>query len=230
MGLGGRGWDRADGCQCRAVVASPRGLGYVVERRLPGAFQARRRNDSGPANPTACYLLNLQYPLSLLLRSTAGAHLLTLGLAAAAGGATLWLQRRNTDRRGKLLTYSLIAVWGLLAVHNHSYGAALLVLPLAWAFQTLPTPDRPLAVLTILFSSPLCFPGVDIFDKLFRIGWVSQPVYEAWWWRTFVMPHRVYALVAVAACLFCAAWRRAHINVSDDGSPAPSRQPCRADA
>ena len=172
----------------------------------PGALDAHpgESNDPGPGNPYANVLLNLQYPLSAMLPNPRAVNLLTLALTAAMGVYTLWVQKRNRGSRGELLTYAMVAVLGLLAVYHRSYDAVLLLLPLAWAFQSLRTPDRGLAILTIILISPFFLPTPDFPTQMAMAVRLPRPIIDNWWWRTLVMPYQVYALLLMAVCLFCA--------------------------
>jgi hypothetical protein len=185
----------------------------------PGALDAHpgESNDPGPSNPYANVLLNLQYPLSAMLSNPRAVNLLTLGLTTAMGVFTLWTQRGNRDSRGEVLTYAMIAVLGLLAVYHRSYDAVLLVLPLAWALQSLRTPDRPLAILTIIFISPFFLPTPDLPTQMAIAVRLPQSIIDSWWWRILVMPYQVYALLLMAVCLLCAAWRNSRISLPRRG-------------
>ena len=164
-------------------------------------------NDPTPANPSTHLMLNLQYPLNMLIPHPAVANILALAFAAIMAGFALWAQRRNKDRRGTTLTYAIIAVLSLLAVYHRCYDAVLLLLPLAWAFMSLETPDRRLAILAIIFMLPFLVPGPIALAVMAEAGRIPHSISGTWWWRLLIMPHQVYALLLLAICLVCAAWK-----------------------
>ena len=168
----------------------------------PGAL-----NDPSTANPSTYLMLNLQYPLNMVLLNSSLANIVALGFAAVVGGFTLWFGRRNGDHRGETLTYAIVAVLTLLAVYHRCYDAVLLLLPLAWAFLSLQTSDRRWAILTIIFTLPFLVPGPTILAVMADAGRIPCVISDSWWWRLIVMPHQVYALVLLEICLLMAAWR-----------------------
>ena len=139
------------------------------------AFQPGGVCDPSLANPTNFAMADLRVPLRLLFQNAAIASGLALGLAAVTGCAALWTLGKTRDRRTALLAYSIVAVFSLLAVYHGNSDAASLVLPLLWAFMSLKTSDRPIAILAIVFTVPFYIVSVQAFLNRMAPHSLTQP-------------------------------------------------------
>jgi hypothetical protein len=174
---------------------------WVVSR--PGGI-----NDPSTLNSENFAILSLTLPLRLLIADNTAVNCLAFFLSAVTGGVAFWLLRKSRDRRSELLRYSIIAVLSLLGVYNRCYDAILLLLPLLWAFMSWRTADRLWAIIAVILTLPFCFVWwMSVLVHMTRAGMISQGAFHSWWWRTFITPHHVYALLLLAVCLCCAAWQ-----------------------
>ena len=172
---------------------------------LRAAFDTTGVNSLDPSSPHHRNLLNLQYPIRLILKSD-----VALNAVALAIGAILVLPALRTLTQAKvsapalLQSVSLLVVVQLLTMYHRDYDAALLALPLAWALS----PQVPLrhAMPTILLIAVFFFPFLHIlymldqspFHSLLSTG-LSQLI---------VWPYQTWTLLGLAGWLsYCCAQR-----------------------
>src|SRR5271166_1090881 len=187
-------------------------------------------------NPMRFGLLNLQ----VVLYSLVGGVGLANDLAVLIGAAFLvvWLvvvRRRSDQDDVELLDLAAIAVLSLLPIYHRFYDAALLVLPLCWAFISFRR-ARTLSALTLLFLLPFLIPGGTLLQELQNSGRIPSALTSYWWWQKIVMPHEVWLLFFLSILLLCEMtidWNRPNFSAalsnptqprgSSSGAPATGR-------
>jgi hypothetical protein len=175
----------------------------------------------GDATVATTQRLNLQALLNVLVAGNGPLiNLLTLGFAVASTAVLFVALRKRTDREADLLLYAGCAVITLLSVYNRSYGATLLLLPLAWACSPLrPRVLAPAAIVVVVATAVFLVPGAAALARSHApgvVGWL-QP-----WWP-FVQLHQVLALLAILGCLLLAAGRRVDApGAAPEVGPGPS--------
>ena len=175
---------------------------------LPTLLSNLAASGAGEAGEATTQRLNLQALLNVLVPngSEVVLHGLTYAVAIVAAAILFVSLRRRRDREAILLVYAGCAVITLLSVYNRSYGATLLVLPLAWAFTPFRTPGlRSAAALVCLATAVFLVPGAA---ALAHVGPPAGMRWLAHAWQ-FLQLHQVFALLAVLGAVLVAAARGA---------------------
>jgi len=152
-------------------------------------------------------LIDLSYPLTMLGVGGA-AGLIAKGLTLAGMIAVLIGLRGNTDRRMELTGFAAFCVMMLLPTYHRFYDAAALAAVVAWAIMWITHGLRPRwcgyagAGLLLVFAAP----GAAMLGVLMRQGRIPQPVIDSWAWQVIVLPHQVWASVALSGVLIAAVW------------------------
>jgi hypothetical protein len=150
-------------------------------------------------NPTRFGLINLQVALYPLVNSMTAANVIAMlmGIILFVVWATAMIR---SDDSQNLLAISAIAVISLLPIYHRFYDAVLLVLPITWALVNFHAP-RMAGIATLVLIAPFLFPGGTILEVLQTRGHIPQFLSNHWWWEAFVLPHQVWALLALAIVL-----------------------------
>jgi hypothetical protein len=158
-------------------------------------------SDFTPANPIRFGLVNLQIVSYQLVRTRLGANLVAMTVVGAMFGAWLFFRLRAKGRQPQVLTLSALAVLSLLPLYHRFYDAALLILPMGWYIARYPHPKPKLLRLGPLLLVPFLLPGGSILEVLRDRGRIPRGLASAEWWNLIVMPHQVWALLALGAIL-----------------------------
>lgn len=151
--------------------------------------------------------VNLQYLgffLSDSVRLVSWTSWLVSGALVAAWMACV-VRRRHQPMT--LLELSTAVVLSLLPIYHRVYDAALLILPLAWALSQTSVLTRRHRQVTLLCISPFFVPGSTILELQIQAGRIPAAMTDAWWWRAFVLPHQVWALLVMSIALLTAQMR-----------------------
>jgi hypothetical protein len=145
-------------------------------------------------------MINLQYPLRLILNDGWGVNVLAFGISALLALPLFPLLLSGMEASGPALlrSVSLLAVVQLLVIYHRDYDAVLLSLPLAWALSphTSPRQARPAIVLIAVFFVPV----------LHVLYWLDQssvlrPLSSTLLWEFVLWPYQTWALLGLAAWL-----------------------------
>jgi glycosyl transferase family 87 len=161
-------------------------------------------NDFTPANPIWFHMLNLQVVFFPLLGKAGAANLAAIAVTALAGLAWLRYALISDRDSDQLLTLSALAVISLLPVYHRSYDAALLIFPVAWALlgnHRQPAVARACVILSVLFLTP----GGVLVNLLAEQAHRPGAIVNSWWWRSLIVGHQAWALLALAVFL---SWAR----------------------
>ena len=143
-------------------------------------------------------------------------HAATLAFAlAATAGVILYVQGRALPRDDDLLIASTVATLTLLATYHRVYDAALLALPVAWAFQALRTrPHLRRHALMALGCSALfvIWPGGWTLQRAADAGVAPARLAESGLWNVFLLRHQNWALILLTIALLVAI--RQHSRVA----------------
>lgn len=174
--------------------------------RAPGAV-----SDPALTGPARSHMTNLHVPLHALIEN----RTLVAGLVFAIVGAialvflVIWLRRRE-DRR-ELLTLSMASSLLLLVVYHRSYDAAVLLIPAAWAFDSLRRcstwRERWPALVTLACAAVFIVPGGAALALLEARGTIPQSLVHTTFYSLFADGHQAIALVVMSGALMVALWR-----------------------
>jgi hypothetical protein len=163
-------------------------------------------SDFTSLNPTQWGLINSQ----LLTYEFFGDRTLANNAAWMAFGllACWWMfrtiQRRSNRSNYTLLDLSAMAVLSLLPIYHRFYDAVVLIIPLAWLFGNWKSLDRSVKVVVGIALLPFLLPGGTMLQVLQSEKRIPTSVSSAWWWRMVVLPHEVWALIALSLVLLYA--------------------------
>jgi len=163
-------------------------------------------SDFTSLNPTQWGLINSQ----LLTYEFFGERTLANDAAWLAFGmlAFLWMfrviQRRSDRIDNTLLDLSAMAVLSLLPIYHRFYDAVVLIIPLAWLFGNWGKLERGVKAVVCFALLPFLLPGGTMLQVLLSEKRVPASVASAWWWRLVVLPHEVWALIALSLVLLYA--------------------------
>ncbi len=165
--------------------------------------------DIASTTHVAHQMVNLQYPLYMLLGSKVLANSIALMLCGLGFVLTVLAAWRAKFRNGRLLAYGAVSVLSLLMVYHRFYDAVLLVIPLAWAFGELSAGRRGRAIVALGLIAVYLLPGASLLFVLADRGWIPATMAETWFWRCIVLPHHVYALVGLGCVMLVSLFRKA---------------------
>lgn len=187
---------------------------------MPTLLSNLARSGFGDASSATTQRLNLQALLNALLAGQDALliDLMTYAVGAAAIAILFVALRHRLDPEAELLLYAGCSVVTLLMVYNRSYGATLLILPLAWALA----PFRPRALWREALALALAT-AVFLVPGAAALARVRLPGALAWaspWWPV-VQLHQSIALLVILVSLLLAATRR----TAGHGPPGPMEPP-----
>ena len=151
--------------------------------------------------------VNLQY-LGFFLSDSARLVAWTSWIVGGGLVAT-WMVAvvRRRQQPMSLLELSTAVVISLLPIYHRVYDAALLVLPLAWALSQTSAVTYRHRLVTLLCVAPFFVPGSTLLELQVQAGRIPEAMTHAWWWRTLVLPHQVWALLVMSITLLTAQMR-----------------------
>lgn len=163
-------------------------------------------NDPSPLNPMRSGMINLQYPLHVVIQSPVMVNGLTLVLVGVGALATVRLIRGGDSAR-ELLALSLVAVLTLLVVYHRNYDAVLLAIPIAWACGVLHTEARWQGVVLLVLAANYLAPTPMALEWLERQALLPGWLTKGWLWELVLLPQQVWVLVLMTLVLLATAWK-----------------------
>jgi hypothetical protein len=179
------------------------------------------REDGNPRLENGTYrhqMLNLHYPLHGFTENRGLVNGLVLALVSAASLAYLVIDVRDKARRGsvwsvgsvegggELLSLSMTAVAGLLAVYHRSYDGVALLFPMALGAAGLMAGARRHWV-TIAACALFLVPGPVILVQLKASGRIPAFIGDSWAWERLIVAHQAWALFGLLWWLVWLRWR-----------------------
>jgi hypothetical protein len=163
-------------------------------------------DDFTSANPLRFTMINLQVLLFAIFPSVRVAQVAAYALSGALAAAFLFLAR-SRNATTELLEASTVAVLSLLPIYHRSYEAAVLVLPLAWAFAKLHSEFAPAARISLALMAVFLVPGGALLQVLSSEGIIPRAISSQFWWDPIVMAHEIWALLGLSMVLLYARAR-----------------------
>jgi len=169
---------------------------------LKSAFGPGGGDDPGPTNPNRVQLINLRYPLTVLLgNGLLAAYVPLLTGALLAIPPLLALIQRPTGLR-LIHCVSLLALVELIVIYHRSYDAILVVFPMAWALSA--AVPRNLAWPVLLTVAMFFLPSGVGVQALGEQDWFPIWISSGLLWRGLFIPYQAWALVVMACwMLYC---------------------------
>ena len=144
--------------------------------------------------------------------------MIALVIFAAAFLALVWLGwmlRCPQNRDHELLALSALLVLSLLPVYHRLYDAALLIFPLAWSLKHIRNRNR-IAWAALILILVFLVPGGSVLELLQKKSHFTM-LAHSWFWIHFVMPHQIWALLALSLLLITAMRNAARVNLMPAG-------------
>jgi hypothetical protein len=177
---------------------------------LRSAFGPGGVNSLDPLSPHNRNVINLEYPLRLLINNPWAVNAVSIGIAVLLAVPALRILRLGKTSGPDLLgPISLLVVVQLLCMYHREHDAVLLAIPLAWALSTQVSISRALpAILTIAVFFFLFLRMLYGLDGYVR----SQSLSLYLFWRLVAWPYQTWALLALAAWLsYCCSHAQSDI-------------------
>jgi hypothetical protein len=114
------------------------------------------------------------------------------------------IQRRSDRIDDTLLGLSAMVVLSLLPIYHRFYDAVVLIIPLAWLFGNWKSLGRSVKAVVSIALLPFLLPGGTMLQVLQSEKRIPASVSNAWWWHLVVLPHEVWALIALSFVLLYA--------------------------
>jgi hypothetical protein len=174
-----------------------------------------------PTGPLKVQMIDWRPLFAAAFGQGKAAELARYALVVLTGGYGLVLAVLLRRRGEDFLVLAALAVWGLLVTYHRFYDAALLSLPVTWAFRELGGPHRGWARTVLLLAVPFFLPGAVLLAQGVCPG---SPLTDSLAWKVGVEMHQPLCLSAVLLCLFGVMWdvyrrgRRPAQAVSEPGS------------
>jgi hypothetical protein len=169
-------------------------------KRIQEVFTPGGLNDPTIRNPYCFHLLNLQFPLSMMIKNNIViANWLTM-MIVAIEGCILVKHMQVNNNFDMLLSLSTIAVVSLLPMYHRYYDASILVLPLTVFFLLVSPEYRFSRWILIFLSLPFIFPWQDMIATWIKSNYDS-PIRISWWWNIIVLPFEVYCILTLSFVL-----------------------------
>ncbi len=158
------------------------------------------------ANAMRFTMINLQVLLFAMFPSTLAANVLAYALTGVLVAAFLYFTRKRNSAT-ELVEASTVAVLSLLPLYHRSYEAAVLVLPLAWAFAKLHSEFAAAARISLALVAVFLVPGGALLHILSSQGTIPLVISRQFWWEPIVMVHQIWALLGLSLVLLYARAR-----------------------
>jgi hypothetical protein len=168
------------------------------DSNLRSAFAATGVNSIDPASPHHRNMINLQYPLRVIVSNAWSVNVMAFGVCAILALPVLrpLSSYPRISASALLHSVSLLAVVQLLTIYHRDYDAVLLAFPLAWALS----PKVPLgrAWPAILLIAVFFVPFLHVLYGLDQ--WTPiRPLSSTLFWQAG--PYQTWTLLALAAWL-----------------------------
>jgi glycosyl transferase family 87 len=163
-------------------------------------------SESGTNSPTASnvsrhHLLNIQWLLHTFLERRWLVNLLTFTFVGIQFAILCVIIKKRGLNQNYMLFLSAVIVLGLLSSYHRFYDATLLILPLLWSLTSLSGMYRKEACLSLLLILPFLVPGAVILKESIVDGYLPRHWELSWWWNSIALPHQVWLLAGLSACL-----------------------------
>jgi hypothetical protein len=166
-------------------------------RNLTTAFTEGGLNDPTMKNQYRHHLLNLQFPLSMMMHSKIVVTILAIAIVVLE--ITFFMRYVRTDINfDELLTLSFLSIISLFPIYHRYYDASILVLILTTTFMMINTEFYKFSLILICLSIPFLFPWQDIIVNAWNYGLIRYSITNSWWWNIVVLPLQVYCLLIMS--------------------------------
>jgi hypothetical protein len=179
-------------------------------------------------NPIRHHLVNLHYPLHELTDHRPLVTWAVFGIVGALCAVYAWVdwraRRVGREEVGseELVSLSMVAVATLLVVYHRFYDATVLVLPLAMAVGTMAAGVGRSRWVPLVLMAPFFVNSAVALAEVVKRGVIPAGLTRTGFWDVVVMPHQVWALLALGLWLLARRARPVQ-RISAD-----SRQPISA--
>jgi hypothetical protein len=169
------------------------------KKNLTTAFSVGGPNDPTMKNQYRYQLLNLQFPLSMLIHKKNVVE--TLAISIVVLEMIILLKyvkvKNNFD---ELLTLGLISIISLFPVYHRYYDSAILVLLLTIIFMMIIGEYHRFSWILIWLSIPFIIPWQELITVGWNYGFINHLVTISWWWN-ILLPLHVYCLLIMSFIL-----------------------------
>lgn len=204
-----------------SIAGTPWLFTYINNSRL--VFASGSINDFSAANPVWFHMLNLQVALDPLLGKVSWTNLAAFLMGGVLFSAWLWVELKSGRRVSPLLSLSTLVVISLLPIYHRAYDAALLVVPLGWAYlqetQQLAALRSTRALIAFFLT-----PGGALVSQVAEHAHMAPTITHSWWWRSFIVAHQVWALLLLSTLLLWVMASSSPLPLSEEIQSRTSRR------
>jgi hypothetical protein len=172
--------------------------------RNPG----QRSAEFDPSGGLSYQMINLAPLLHRFVDNSAVVDRIVLLFAGIGLLGWLVLIRRVREESSELISLSVLASYSLLVVYHRFYDIIILMPCLAWALKNIRGPFRSASRWVLVALSPFLIPGGVLLQTVADRGLLPKAVVEGFWWRTFLVPHQIWALLVLFFVLLVALSRK----------------------
>jgi hypothetical protein len=185
---------------------------------LSSSFRPAGVNNVAPSSEHNRNMVNLQYPLRLMIHSSWAVNVLVLAVGTVlAIPAVRILTSEDISAPELLQSVSLLAIVELLVMYHRDYDAVLLALPLGWALSA--GVPRRRALPAILMIAVFFFPilhALYALDGTAGSHWLLSSLLA----RFLVWPYQAWTLFGLAAWLsYCCTREKAKTVLTQSWCP-----------
>jgi hypothetical protein len=166
----------------------------------PGAI-----DDFSTANPMSFQVINFQAALFPILQNRFAVQLTTAMIFILVLSIWLWIVSR--DGKLGLLDLAILASAALLPVYHRFTDAGMLLVAVTWSLTELRGRSRQYAIACLILLIPFLVPGATMLYELSERNQFLQKLSYAWLWRSLIIPHECWAILAICGVLLAARFK-----------------------
>ena len=185
------------------IHSNPHWINHYIAA-IKSAFGPGGANDFFSRNPNVVELINLRYPLTILINNNQTALFCSEAIVIAlAIPPALWLIQRRAGA-SFLHCVSVLILVELLGSYHRGYDAIMIAIPVAWSMSEA-TPRKwawPIWIGAAMFMLPS---GVGM-RAIGEMRWFPSGLSSGMVWNAFIVPYQAWTLLIMAlwmdSCLF----------------------------
>jgi hypothetical protein len=161
-----------------------------------------------PAGALSYQMIHLAPLLHRFIENSAVVDRIVLLFAGIGLLGWLVLIRRVREESSELISLSVLATYSLLVVYHRFYDVIILMPCLAWSLKNISGPLRSVSRWVLVALAPFLVSGAAFLQVVAERGFLPKALVEGFWWRTFLLPHQIWALLVLFCVLLVALSRQ----------------------
>ena len=170
------------------------------QENLKSSFLPGGINDPSGANPIRYELLNLHFPLAILIKDQTIVNAIVIIITSIALLIFGKLTKLTYNFYDDILLLSALSIISLLSTYHRGYDAAILIIPITLIIVMLNNEYRHYIRLIVLTIIPFYIYGLGTLVKMARNGIIPSKFVGTWYWNILIT-HRVWSLLILSSIL-----------------------------